>query len=878
MKKIAILLLSLLPVLITAQENILKQTLSISFENVELQQAFLEISQESGITISYNNKLSDMTIPVSGNFKNKTISNILTNLLRDKTLDFKQIADQIVIFEKKDAGSDKSENNSSIEGLIIDEKTKDPLPYVNVVIVGTNIGTMSDLNGRYKIEKLPAGKYNLMFLSIGYEQKEIENIVLTSDQNYDVGISYLAVAFITLNEVVVSPGSYSVMEKTKSVISLSNENVKNMAYADDITRSVSRLPGISASDYSSKFAIRGGEANEVLISLDGMELYEPFHQRDFSGGLFNIVDIDVVRGVDLMTGGYSSEYGNRLSGVFNMKSKTINNNERHTKIGLSVMNAQLYTDGKFANNKGSYIISGRRGLLDLSLKALGNNEWFPKFYDGFAKVEYKLNNKHTMSFHFLNSGDKALINNAPEGDAIEEFNSEFNSIYAWASLKSSYSDKLFSRSMLYTGNINHLRTGELAKYEPTDKGTFEISDRRDYSFIGIKQDWNWETFKKLHLKFGFEIKELRSDYQYEDSIHELRVNQNEELYFFNRNLSFSSKPQGEQFGSYVNTRFKIYPRLIAETGLRFDYTSYTGDKNWSPRASLLYILSNRTSIRGGWGYYYQSQFINNIDLLSDAGDFNSAALAKHYVLGLEHNFMNGINLRLEGYYKDYSNVSPFWTNLRDHLESYPEARNDLVKIELNGITSKGVELFLKYDEGKKISWWFSYALAQAVDDIKSIDYNGMLLKRTGKTPRLNDQRHTIYADINYKPSKTWHISTSWQYYVGWPRTDYTYRYTFLPDGEYHFYAVHSEYNSTLYPAYHRMDIKVNKSFSLKYGSINAYLLIVNVYNRENLKKFDLDSQNNNEEYSLDANGNYVKFIDNKYWLGLVPVFGLSWEF
>jgi hypothetical protein len=502
MKKIAILLLSLLPVLITAQENILKQTLSISFENVELQQAFLEISQESGISISYNNKLSDMTIPVSGNFKNKTISNILTNLLRDKTLDFKQIADQIVIFEKKDAGSDKSENNSSIEGLIIDEKTKDPLPYVNVVIVGTNIGTMSDLNGRYKIEKLPAGKYNLMFLSIGNEQKEIENIVLTSDQNYDVGISYLAVAFITLNEVVVSPGSYSVMEKTKSVISLSNENVKNMAYADDITRSVSRLPGISASDYSSKFAIRGGEANEVLISLDGMELYEPFHQRDFSGGLFNIVDIDVVRGVDLMTGGYSSEYGNRLSGVFNMKSKTINNNERHTKIGLSVMNAQLYTDGKFANNKGSYIISGRRGLLDLSLKALGNNEWFPKFYDGFAKVEYKLNNKHTMSFHFLNSGDKALINNAPEGDAIEEFNSEFNSIYAWASLKSSYSDKLFSRSMLYTGNINHLRTGELAKYEPTDKGTFEISDRRDYSFIGIKQDWNWETFKKLHLKFG----------------------------------------------------------------------------------------------------------------------------------------------------------------------------------------------------------------------------------------------------------------------------------------------------------------------------------------------------------------------------------------
>ena len=98
-------------------------------------------------------------------------------------------------------------------------------------------------------------------------------------------------------------------------------------------RAVSRLPGISASDYTSKFAIRGGEADEVLISVDGMELYEPFHQRDYSGGLFNIVDIETIGG-SIWWRGFSAEYGNRLSGAFNMRTKSIKDNESHTKLSL----------------------------------------------------------------------------------------------------------------------------------------------------------------------------------------------------------------------------------------------------------------------------------------------------------------------------------------------------------------------------------------------------------------------------------------------------------------------------------------------------------------------------------------------------------------
>lgn len=770
--------------------------------------------------------------------------------------------------------------SGSIKGQIVSESMDDSIAFASILVNETKQGIVADEKGYFIIKNLADGIYSINISYTGYETLHLNNLQIKNAQSLDLGKISLKTNSISLNEVVVNPGSYSIVEKIKSSsqMTLTAENIKNMTLAEDVTRAVSRLPGVSASDYSSRFAIRGGEANQVMISLDGMELFEPFHARDIGGGIFSIVDVEAVGSIDLLTGGFSAENGNRLSGIFAMKTKTQTADQRKFSAGISVMNARIYSDGRFAKNKGSYLVSARRGMLDITLKALGNKEYFPKFYDGFTKVEYRLNDKHILSLHFLHSGDKAFINNSPGGIVFEQFNTKFNSTYNWITLKSYYSPKLYSRSILFYSNINHNRTGALDKYEDTDKGTFSINDQRKYSTLGVKQDWNWKALERLHFKWGFEAKELNANYDYVNSIHELRVNAREELYYFDRNLNIKMKPSGEQIGFYLTTRFKIFPKLIAETGVRYDYTSYTGDKNWSPRASMVYAFKKNTFLRAGWGYYYQTQFINDINVNNGYTNFSPAELAKHYVLGFEHLFKNGISLRTEVYYKDLSNLIPIWTNLRDHLESFPEARNDNARVIFNGSTSKGIELFLRYDNGKKISWWFSYALAQATDDIKDIVYNGLLIKRTGKLPRLNNQTHTIYANINYHRTKTLHFSASWQFYQGWPRTTYTYRYAKLSNGDFHFYAVHSEFNGTTYPAYHRLDVRGTKSFKLKKaGELTVFLDLVNVYNQKNLKKFDLDSRNAQNQLSIDSNGNYVPTGDNKYWLGFLPVLGVKWE-
>ena len=775
-------------------------------------------------------------------------------------------------------------SHGSINGVVVDEETREPLPGVNIIVLGTNRGTMTNLEGKFNISNLPVGTYSLVFSYIGYSKETIENKVVYEDAVVTIDVK-LKVEPIQLKELVVTPGQFSILgAKMAPRQVLSKEDIQNMSWAEDITRAVARLPGVASSDYSSKFTVRGGESDEVLINLDGMELYEPFHQRDFSGGLFSIVDIETIEGIELMTGGFSAAYGNRLSGVFNMRSKHIEPGQRHTVLGLSVMNARLYTDGTFNRGKGSYLFSARRGMLDVLFNAAPAVEeatidqgTTPKFYDIMGKVEFALSPKHTLSFHALRAGDQNKIEDI-SGDNFDKNSTSYENTYGWLTLKSTYNPNLFSRTILYSGLISHDRSGSFHKYEPSDKGDFSLSDKRDYMMFGVKQDWDWQASNNFLISTGYDVKHLKADYKYFSRLQELRVNSQEELYDFDRTIDISTNPSGEQIGGYISNRMKLAPKLVVEAGLRYDRSTYSNDNLWSPRLGVAYVFSQGTVLRGAWGYYYQSQFINNLDVNHGRLEFDPAELAKHYVIGLEHKFHNGIELRLESYYKELSNYSPQWQNLRDHLEMFPEARNDNALVVLNGATSKGIEMFLKYDKGGPITWWLSYALAKAEDDVETIDYDGLLIKRTGKVPRLNDQRHTVYADVNYRPNAKWHFNLSWQFYRGWPRTDYTYHIQTLTNNDLHFYPVHLLFNGVIYPAFHRMDLRVNRHFKTGAGNMSVFLHLINLYNRENLKKFDLDTRDDSGNYSIDQQGNYVPFHDDKYWFGFMPVLGVSLEF
>jgi outer membrane cobalamin receptor len=770
--------------------------------------------------------------------------------------------------------------NGGIKGFVVDVKTQQGILGVNVFVLGhNNLGASTTSSGSFTLSNLADGTYTLVLSNVGYSQKQLTNLVVSHSATLDIGTVAIEEDVITLSEVTVTPGSFSVMgdKNLSSVNVLSGEDIKNISWGEDITRAVARLPGVSSTDFSSKFTVRGGESDEILMLLDGMELYDPFHQRDISGGLFSIVDIETIQGIDLLTGGFSAQYGNRQSAVFNMKTKQVAAGTKHTSVGLSMMNARFYTDGTFAKDKGSYLFSARRGMLDLIFKVVASGESIPYYTDMMAKVEYKLNDKHTLSLHGLRADDKTkrsdlYLSNYDSSDI------KYSNTYTWLTLKSFYNPKLFSQTLLFAGFNDEDRNGSYEKDEYGDVGSFFLTDKRNFNFFGIKQDWTWDIADRFVLSGGFDIRALKAGYDYFYFLKDIRTNNRDSLINSLITVDVESKPKGEQGSLYMSARFEPLRHLFVETGLRYDFATHTGDKLWSPRMSLAYAISKNTFLRAAWGRYYQTQFIQNMDVNHNANNFNPAELSTHYVIGAERLFKNQISLRIEGYYKDISRINPIYQNLRDPLEVFPEARNDVIKLNINGRTARGIELFLKYDRGKKISWWCSYALAKAEDDIRSIEFDGLLTPRTGKVPRTTNQNHTVYADVIYRPSPKWNFSLSGQLYSGWHRTNYHYNTRILADGRLIFYPVHELYNGVPYPIYHRMDLRVNRHFQLKKSRLSAYLHIINLYNQKNLRKFDIGATDDNDNLVPDGNGGYLTPRGDKYWFGITPVLGISWEF
>ena len=210
----------------------------------------------------------------------------------------------------------------------------------------------------------------------------------------------------------------------------------------------------------------------------------------------------------------------------------------------------------------------------------------PQFYDLMGKVEYKLTPKHTLSFHALQAGDRNKIEDI-EGENFDKNDTRYSNSYGWLTLNSAYSPTLFSSSYLFSGLITHDRNGSFNKYEPSDKGFFNLTDKREYLLYGLKQDWNWQPSNRLIFSGGFDIRQLNADYRYFSQLEELRVNADEEIYDFEQTREIAIKPDGQQVGAYVSNRLKVLPRVVLETGLRYDKSTYTDDNVWSPRVCAL---------------------------------------------------------------------------------------------------------------------------------------------------------------------------------------------------------------------------------------------------------------------------------------------------
>ncbi|MFQ5706541.1 MAG: TonB-dependent receptor domain-containing protein [bacterium] len=640
-----------------------------------------------------------------------------------------------------------------ITGRVFERSTHQPLPNANVLLLGTPFGAASGPDGHFVISNVPAGDYTIEASVIGYESKQIAHVRVEENSSVELDFALVS-SVLPLQAVVVTPGHFAIMHEEAAVRqTLNREDIRSIPqFGEDIYRAVTRLPGVAGNDFSSKFTVRGGENEELLVLLDGQELYEPFHLKDF-GGALSIIDVEAIGGIDLMTGGFPAEYGDKLSGVFNIVSASPPANRNRTSLGISFMNARFMSEGPFGKGKGQWLVSARRGYIDLVLKLVGSEDKLsPQYYDLLGKVEYQFSNNQILSAHVLRAGDVFDF----ESDDHDKVNSDWGNSYGWLTLKSFLHPKLFAQSVLSVGRVDQNRQG--AEFSFKNEAMRErVSDIRAFNFYGLKQDWHYQWSDRYLFKWGFEVKRFTTNYDY-----------------FNRNRTFvqvapnnfmatvdstqvNRNPLGNEMGAYVAERIRLFSPLTVETGVRYDSESYTTDKTFSPRFNLVYAFKPQSALRVGWGRFYQSQGIQEMQVQDGEDRFYPAELAEHRVIGLEHVFENGLNLRVEAYQKRLSHVRPRYQNLSDDLEIFPEFDDSRVRIEPTQGEAKGFEVFLRKDTGGRFSWWLSYAWAFAKEEID------------GRTVARNfDQRHTFYLDCNYRPNKKWRINVAWQFHSGWP--------------------------------------------------------------------------------------------------------------
>lgn len=470
--------------------------------------------------------------------------------------------------------------------------TGQPEYLANVRVTDTNLGGTTDIDGHFVIESVPMGTYTLMISRIGYETIVREAINVDEASSGALHSLSLSPVMQALKEIAVTPGSFSFMDGAgPSAQIMTRRDIESVPqFGEDLFRAVNRLPGLSSGDISAHFSIRGGRHDETLILFDGLELYEPYHMKEFNEGALSIVDLQTIEGVELMTGGFTAEYGNKTSGVFRIKSREPRGEGTRASVGFSLMNFRGLAEGTFAQGDGSWMVSARRGYLDLVFTLMNQNDIpSPLYYDIFSKVRYQLNPRNTVAFNVLHARDSYTFDAAGTTgfqDTVkthELANNRYGNSYAWMTHTGIFGPKASVQTLASIGLIKRDRDGT-EFYTATTGAMYEVADRRDLTVLGLKQDWSLDASRNLFFESGFDLRRQEVDYGINNKVWRNPDDPSPDpLALYPVETTRSQKETGTTFATYLTGRVRSADALTLSAGARYDRSSYVNDSHISPR-------------------------------------------------------------------------------------------------------------------------------------------------------------------------------------------------------------------------------------------------------------------------------------------------------
>jgi hypothetical protein len=556
----------------------------------------------------------------------------------------------------------------TVRGTLKDKQTFEPLIGAKIIVVGTDplIGSVTDVEGKFRLEKVPVGRQQIAVSYIGYEPIILNNIDVGSKEVVLNLEMTEAVNMMNKVEVTAEKEKGEQINKmaTVSIRQFSTEQSNRFAGSfNDVARMAQNFAGVQGADDSrNDIVIRGNSPTGVLFRMEGIDIPNPNHFARFgtTGGPVSILNNNVLANSDFMTGAFPAEYGNAIAGVFDLKMRTGNNEKHEFMFQFGFNGAELMAEGPLNKKTGaSYLVNYRYSTLEL-FKLMGINfgsTAVPNYQDASFKLNFP--SKRGLTTVFGLGGFSSINILAEEADSSDLFALDYSNTY-------------FNSKVGAVGLTHKQRVGQKSyiNFSTAGQGNVNVisNDTVDFNFENpftnyVSNSYIGKIVSDIHYNYKINAKNMfkvgmRADLyllNLNDSIYSDFLTQFVDLRSFNGN-AFLLQP-------YAQYRLRPTDKITLNFGVHTQSLTLNNETVIEPRFGAAWDFTKKDRFTLGYGLHSQMQPIEvyfseeqvNGQTVTPNHDLKMTK-SHHFVAGYQHRFNYGINLKLEAYYQSLYDV------------------------------------------------------------------------------------------------------------------------------------------------------------------------------------------------------------------------------
>ncbi|WP_194973394.1 TonB-dependent receptor [Aquiflexum lacus] len=727
-----------------------------------------------------------------------------------------------------------------VRGRVFNPVNNDGVPFANVVVLGTDIGTVSDEDGNYILTNIPPGLYNIRASFVGFRNKTFFEIQVTRARPVRLDFDLREEAS-ELGEVTVDAEFTRSDETPISVRRLNTNEIERYPGGNrDISRVIQSLPGVaSTASFRNDIIIRGGAPNENKFFIDEIEVpvINHFSTQGSSGGPVGILNVNLIKNVDVITGGFPADRMNSLSSFFEFQLKEGRKDKMFTQMTLGASELTLSNEGPIGE-KTTYLVSARRSYLQFLFRQLGL-PFLPTFNDFTFKTTTKINDKTELTFLGVGAIDNFVLNfDEPNNESEED---RENRLYLLENLP-------ISSQWNYTTGL------KLKRFRENGFWTFVLSrnmlNNRSFKYLGN------DSSNPDNLLFDYTSQESENKFRAENSVFtkgfnfKYGVNYEFARYFlsnFDRStlaneggvINVNDKAFFNSYGAFISgSKYFNNERLLITGGIRLDgsdfgETAQNPLNQISPRVSLSYQLKPNLFWTANAGIYYQKPPYTALGYRNNEGELQNQLndirfiRSSQLITGIERVIPDkSRRFSIEGFYKHYSNYPSSIRNgiaLANLGADFGVIGNEPVRSD-----SEGRAYGLEFLAQQRLFNNF-YGIA-AVTLVRSEFTNP---NTEGFVPSAWDSRFIVSLTAGKRFGKNWELGTRWRYLGGLPFTPVDVENSSLRevwDLRGQATLDFNQINNQRLAAFHQLDLRIDKRYFFDKWNLNWYFDVQNAYN------------------------------------------------